>query len=88
MTYVNIMAERVGFEPTVEFPLHTLSKRARSTAPTSLRASRFNRVQGARQAEQHATGVVESDTNGLRYHTRPSYSISIIPMGIVQGNCW
>jgi EAL domain-containing protein (putative c-di-GMP-specific phosphodiesterase class I) len=22
------MAERVGFEPTVEFPLHTLSKRA------------------------------------------------------------
>ena len=32
------MAERVGFEPTVELPLHTLSKRARSTAPTSLRA--------------------------------------------------
>jgi hypothetical protein len=32
--------------------------------------------------------VVESDTNGLRYHTRPSCSISIIPMGIVQGNCW
>src|SRR5262249_38636357 len=31
------MAERVGFEPTVEFPLHTLSKRARSTTPTSLR---------------------------------------------------
>ena len=23
-----ILAERVGFEPTVEFPLHTLSKRA------------------------------------------------------------
>jgi len=22
------VAERVGFEPTVEFPLHTLSKRA------------------------------------------------------------
>ena len=31
------MAERVGFEPTVEFPLHTLSKRAPSTARTSLR---------------------------------------------------
>src|SRR6266540_5091259 len=31
------LAERVGFEPTVEFPLHTLSKRARSTTPTSLR---------------------------------------------------
>ena len=31
------MAERVGFEPTVEFPLHTLSKRAQSTTLTSLR---------------------------------------------------
>src|SRR5262245_60323630 len=31
------MAERVGFEPTVEFPLHTLSKRAHSTTRTSLR---------------------------------------------------
>jgi site-specific recombinase XerD len=33
----NGMAERVGFEPTVEFPLHTLSKRAPSTTRTSLR---------------------------------------------------
>jgi hypothetical protein len=24
----NILAERVGFEPTVRFPAHTLSKRA------------------------------------------------------------
>jgi hypothetical protein len=24
----DLMAERVGFEPTVEFPQHTLSKRA------------------------------------------------------------
>jgi hypothetical protein len=31
------LAERVGFEPTVEFPLHTLSKRAPSTTRTSLR---------------------------------------------------
>jgi hypothetical protein len=31
------LAEREGFEPSVEFPLHTLSKRARSTTPTSLR---------------------------------------------------
>src|SRR5262247_2830401 len=30
------LAERVGFEPTVEFPLHTLSKRAPSTTRTSL----------------------------------------------------
>jgi hypothetical protein len=33
----NELAERVGFEPTVEFPLHTLSKRAPSTTRTSLR---------------------------------------------------
>ena len=32
------MAERVGFEPTVEFPLHSLSRRALSTAQTPLRA--------------------------------------------------
>ncbi len=31
------MAERVGFEPTLEFPLNTLSKRAHSTALPSLR---------------------------------------------------
>ncbi len=31
------MAEREGFEPSVEFPLHTLSKRAQSTTLTSLR---------------------------------------------------
>ena len=36
------MAEREGFEPTVEFPLHTLSKRAPSTTRTSLRLSGIN----------------------------------------------
>jgi|HubBroStandDraft_6_1064221.scaffolds.fasta_scaffold34180_3 hypothetical protein len=30
------MAERVGFEPTVEFPQHSLSRRALSTAQTPL----------------------------------------------------
>ena len=34
------LAEREGFEPSVEFPLHTLSKRAPSTTRTSLRSSR------------------------------------------------
>jgi hypothetical protein len=36
------LAERVGFEPTVEFPLHTLSKRAPSTTRTSLRGFSIN----------------------------------------------
>src|SRR6266498_1607076 len=31
-----IVAERVGFEPTLEFPLNTLSKRAPSTTRPSL----------------------------------------------------
>ncbi|MBP2658964.1 MAG: hypothetical protein H6Q69_1996, partial [Firmicutes bacterium] len=29
-------AEREGFEPSVQFPVHTLSRRAPSTARTSL----------------------------------------------------
>src|SRR5579871_4962693 len=33
------MAERVGFEPTVEFPQHSLSRRALSTAQTPLRVA-------------------------------------------------
>ena len=33
------MAERAGFEPAVRLPLHTLSKRAPSTARTPLRIS-------------------------------------------------
>ena len=44
------MAERVGFEPTVEFPLHTLSKRAPSTTRTSLRIFRIN---GLRAVDRH-----------------------------------
>src|SRR5713101_192128 len=32
------MAEREGFEPSIEFPLYTLSKRAPSTTRPSLRA--------------------------------------------------
>jgi hypothetical protein len=33
---IDSMAERVGFEPTLEFPLNTLSKRAPSTTRPSL----------------------------------------------------
>src|SRR6476619_554638 len=45
---MELMAERAGFEPTVEFPLHTLSKRAPSTTRTSLRR-RARRSAGARR---------------------------------------
>src|SRR5580692_4315146 len=41
--YAEIMevAERVGFEPTVGFPRHSLSRRAPSTARTPLRSCGF-----------------------------------------------
>jgi hypothetical protein len=41
----------VGFEPTVEFPLHTLSKRAPSTTRTSLRVFRVSRLRAHDSAE-------------------------------------
>ena len=44
------MAEREGFEPSIEFPLYTLSKRAPSTTRPSLRrgGSHQNNMRGAR----------------------------------------
>ena len=43
------VAEREGFEPSVEFPLHTLSKRAPSTTRTSLHF-RINGLRGVRNS--------------------------------------
>jgi hypothetical protein len=42
------LAEREGFEPSVEFPLHTLSKRAPSTTRTSLRAFGISHLRASR----------------------------------------
>jgi hypothetical protein len=44
----NNMAERVGFEPTLEFPLNTLSKRAPSATRPSLRRIRDDNGCGSR----------------------------------------
>ena len=35
--YEQVMAERVGFEPTVRFPVRSLSRRVLSTAQSPLR---------------------------------------------------
>src|SRR5688572_4094738 len=60
-------SERVGFEPTVEFPLHTLSKRAPSTTRTSLR---IFRISGLRAVEHliiaHASSVALSTSITFR----------------------
>lgn len=36
-----VVADREGFEPSVGFHLHTLSKRARSTTPPPVRSTTF-----------------------------------------------
>ena len=66
------MAERVGFEPTVEFPLHTLSKRAPSTTRTSLRlestiCERSNQFNATRCVKK--TNVPRSDFFRSVYRT-------------------
>src|SRR5260370_27527831 len=45
------MAERVGFEPTLEFPLNTLSKRAPSATRPSLRRYQEATARNKTQAE-------------------------------------
>ena len=47
------MAERVGFEPTLEFPLNTLSKRAPSTTRPSLRFGKRKREESENQKASH-----------------------------------
>src|SRR6266852_799774 len=57
------MAERVGFEPTVGFPLHSLSRRALSTAQTPLRGFHNRNRRFARPAmqsrQQHLSSCCE-----------------------------
>src|SRR5262245_53103744 len=43
------MAEREGFEPSIEFPLYTLSKRAPSTTRPSLLVDCFLRITWGRE---------------------------------------
>ena len=62
------MAERVGFEPTVEFPLHTLSKRAPSTARTSLRRRGAARFRPAGRAERSRRQYSSSSSWRSRFH--------------------
>ena len=59
------VAERAGFEPAVEFPLHTLSKRAPSTTRTSLRSKAERRWRNdpiTRQAPLGPAGATAKTT--------------------------
>src|SRR5215469_8255278 len=48
-----VLAEGVGFEPTIRFPVYTLSKRAPSATRPSLRATLPFRRTGGRGARQY-----------------------------------
>ena len=64
------MAEREGFEPSVEFPLHTLSKRAPSTARPSLRAGKLALDAGGRMAAEAAPPIVWIGGKGVNRRCR------------------
>src|SRR2546428_1985771 len=64
------MAEREGFEPSVEFPLHTLSKRAPSTTRTSLRVFGINRLRASGSARKpNCDRNCDTPPKGLRSFT-------------------
>ena len=67
------MAERVGFEPTVEFPLHTLSKRAPSTTRPSLRVLRISGLRASGSAQNpNCDRNCDTPPKGLRSLTGTS----------------
>jgi hypothetical protein len=52
------LAEGVGFEPTIRFPVYTLSKRAPSATRPPLRARRAQYSGGLRHDNPHGTGPI------------------------------
>src|SRR5450759_3291130 len=69
------LAEREGFEPSIEFPLYTLSKRAPSTARPSLRGVSCLVYHAVRF---HSPRTRSSKVSRLRMtrHSEPSTSTS------------
>ena len=69
------LAERVGFEPTVEFPLHTLSKRAPSTTRPSLRLFTIKHLRAVEPAAlENSDGNCDTSSNLRRSLTGLSSS--------------
>src|SRR5579884_3468120 len=60
------MAEREGFEPSIEFPLYTLSKRAPSTARPSL-------LSVVSSSLTHVEQIISQPQIGLRLDLDPAY---------------
>src|SRR3954470_24966858 len=82
MREVKNMAERVGFEPTLEFPLNTLSKRAPSATRPSLRHFALNECITLGQEgsccdrQKHRTGL-PLDSMGTRRREQLAISYSL-----------
>src|SRR5215475_15140879 len=62
------LAEREGFEPSIEFPLYTLSKRAPSTTRPSLRSELQRSIQNSTQP--YSTRNVRRDPSAPPTYTR------------------
>src|SRR5438552_12148235 len=77
------LAERVGFEPTIRFPVYTLSKRAPSATRPSLRRQRGSaRRQPASLANSFYCPTVGYG-NQLRQRSSKSY---LLPIGKPQAS--
>src|ERR1700681_4273253 len=61
-----IVAEGVGFEPTIRFPVYTLSKRAPSATRPSLRGSRRAQYSRGRRADNPQKGPGSGAGRSLR----------------------
>jgi hypothetical protein len=55
-----ILAEGVGFEPTIRFPVYTLSKRAPSATRPSLRGSRGRNIVEVGGVTTRAGGLISA----------------------------
>ncbi len=69
------MAERVGVEPTVEFPQHSLSRRALSTTQTPLRSVRFILTEAGHQSNGPAALVSRHAEWQERWHAPPVFDV-------------
>ena len=70
------MADREGFEPSVGFHLHTLSKRARSTTPPPVR---FTPVRARRRRSiRREAGLIEHPRPLGKRLSRPHMAIKAI----------
>src|SRR5580700_3373767 len=70
------LAERVGFEPTIRFPVYTLSKRAPSATRPPLRARRAQYNDGPRRDNPRGTGPIPGPAD-------PAATMELPPRSVV-----